>query len=275
MIPRLALRRVALTCVLLGASFLAIWEYERFRSTLPLLVYVTGWVLFGLMIALTGYNARKKLAFLPLFSSRAWFQIHVYTGLFTGLMFMLHLKWRVPTGWFESTLAWLFVGVTLSGIFGWWISRVIPKRMTTTGGEVLYERIPIIRRDLQAKAEALALKGIAESQATTLADFYTRELSGFFSAPQAFWPSFVNSRRRLSALLGDLVSTKRYLTSVEQVNADQMADLIRQKDAMDYQRASQLVLKGWLFVHIPLTYGLLIFSAVHVILVYAFSGGSR
>lgn len=275
MIHRLVIRRVALSCVLLIASGVALWEYRRFQVTLPLMVYLTGWTLFALMIALTGYNARKKLAFLPLFSSRAWFQIHVYTGLFTGLVFLLHLRWRVPTGWFESMLAALFVAVTASGIVGWWISRVMPKRMTTAGGEVLYERIPIIRRDLQRRAEALALKGISEAQATTLADFYTRELSGFFAARQGFLASVVSSRRKLAALLGDLESTKRYLTAVEKDNANKIAELIREKDAMDFQWASQLVLKGWLFVHVPLTYGLLVFSAVHVVLVYAFAGGVR
>ena len=36
-----------------------------------------------------------------------------------------------------------------------------------------------------------------------------------------------------------------------------------------------LTMKGWLFVHIPLTYGLLVFSVAHVVIIYAFSGGAR
>lgn len=275
MIHRLALRRVALWGVLLAASAAAVWKHEQLRPTHPLLVYLTGWILLALILALTAYNARKKLPFLPLFSSRTWFQIHVYLGLFTGVMFLLHLRWRIPNGWFEGVLAWLFVGVTVSGVLGWWISRQLPKRLTTVGGEVLYERIPIIRRELRLQAEALALKAIPDAGATTLAEFYTRSLSGYFAAAQPFWASILSSRRQLSALLDSLSETKRYLTAAEKTHADQLADLIRQKDAVDFQRAAQLVLKGWLFVHIPLTYGLLIFSALHVILVYAFSGGVR
>ncbi len=71
---------------------------SRLRTVYPRLVYLTGWILFGLILVLTAYNVRKKLAFLPLFSSRTWFQIHVYTGLFTGLAFLLHLRWRLPSG---------------------------------------------------------------------------------------------------------------------------------------------------------------------------------
>jgi len=51
--------------------------------------------------------------------------------------------------------------------------------------------------------------------------------------------------------------------------------LVRQKDGLDYHYALQLVLKGWLFTHIPLTYSLLLLTLVHVVLVFAFSGGAR
>ena len=275
MIRHLALRRGFFIGVLLAASAVAVWEHEKYRAEYPRLVYLTGWVLFGLILALTLYNVRKKLSFLPLFSSRIWFQIHVYTGLFTGLAFLLHLQWRMPTGAFEGILAGLFVGVTLSGIAGWWLSNVLPKRLTTAGGEVLYERIPVIRRDLRLKAEALALKAIPEAKATTLADFFARELSGYFSAPYNFWANLLGSRRSLNFLLGSLSETKRYFTTVEQENADTLAELIREKDAIDHQRTAQLIMKAWLFVHIPLTYGLIVFSGVHVVLVYAFSGGAR
>jgi hypothetical protein len=271
----LALRRSFFTGALLVASVAAVLEDEKLRAVYPRLVYLTGWILFGLILALTAYNVRKKLAFLPLFSSRTWFQIHVYTGLFTGLAFVLHLRWRPPSGWFELVLAGLFIGVTLSGIAGWWLSNEIPKRLTTAGGEVLYERIPLIRHELRLRAEALALQAIPEAKATTLADFYARELSGYFSAPHNFWASVLGSRRSLNFLLGSLAETKRYFTAVEQKNADELAELIREKDALDNQRTGQLILKGWLFFHIPLTYGLIVFSAVHVVLVYAFSGGAR
>lgn len=271
----LALRRGFYIGALLVASTAAVWEYRKFGPVYPRLVYLTGWILFGLILALTGYNLRKKLAFLPLFSSRTWFQVHVYTGLFTGLAFLLHLEWRMPTGWFEDVLAGLFVGVTLSGMVGWWLSNVLPKRLTTAGGEVLYERIPLIRHELRRQAEALALQAIPEAKATTLADFYARELAGYFSAPHNFWGNVFGSRRSVNFLLGSLSETKRYFTAVEQANADTLAGLIREKDALDYQRTAQLILKGWLFFHIPLTYGLIVFSAVHVVLVYAFSGGAR
>ena len=132
----LAFRRTVFAILLAGAIALAIGKYAQFRQTNPHLVYLTGWSLFALMLYLTAYNGRKKIPFLPLVSSRLWFQVHVYVGLFTGFVFLLHLQWHWPTGWFEVLLAVLFLGVTGSGLVGWWLSRSLPPRLTTAGGEV-------------------------------------------------------------------------------------------------------------------------------------------
>jgi len=268
-------RRAFCMVVLLVVSVLiAVW-HARLLATHPHLVYLTGWSLLGLMLYLTAYNSRKKLAFLPLLSSRLWLQMHIYLGLFTGLVFLLHSRGRWPAGWFESLLSGLFVGVTLSGIVGWWISRAIPKQLTTVGGEVPYERIPIIRRSLREQAEALVLKGIPVAKASTLADFYAGRLAGFFAGDNHFWAHVFGSRRSLSILLDQLAELGRFLNTEEKKTIGQLADLVRQKDALDFHAAKQLVLRGWLFVHIPLTYGLLVFSFVHVVIVYAYSGGAR
>ena len=52
------------------------------------------------------------------------------------------------------------------------------------------------------------------------------------------------------------------------------AQLVRQKDGLDYHRALQRALKLWLFVHLPFTYALMLFTLFHIVLVFAFSGGA-
>jgi hypothetical protein len=181
----------------------------------------------------------------------------------------------VPTGAFEGVLAALFLGVTLSGIAGWWLSRVLPRRLSSAGGEVPYERIPVILRDLRQRAEALVVSGIPSAGATTLADFYAARLRGFFAGSANLGPHLFGSTRAVNTLLADLGGVERYLNASERKAAQDLAALVRQKDALDLHRTTQLVLKGWLFVHIPLTYGLLVFIAAHVVIVYSFSGGPR
>jgi hypothetical protein len=275
MTVRRILHRFVYPAALFAAGAAAVWKFRRAEPGHPHMAYLTGWLLLALVVALTAYNARKKLPFLPLLSSQAWLRAHSWLGLFTALVFLMHLRWRAPTGAFEGVLAALFVGVTLSGIAGWWLSRVLPRRLTSAGGEVPYERIPVVLRSLRERAEALVVSGIPEAGATTLADFYAARLSGFFAGPANLGPHLFGSAHALNALLADLAGVERYLNAAERKTARELAALVRQKNALDLHRSMQLVLKGWLFVHIPLTYGMLVFIAAHVVIVYAFSGGAR
>lgn len=272
---RLSFRRAAMIVALTVASVWTLIAVDNFNAQLPHLVYLTGWGLLALMLYLTLYNSRKKLPFLPLISSRAWLQLHLYLGLFTGLVFLIHLRWHWPQGWFEAILALMFLGVTLSGLFGWWLSRTLPKRLTTAGGEVPFERIPVIRRSLQLQAEKLIVSGIVPANAATLADFYAARLADFFSGPANFRSHLVGSRRPLNHLLGQMAEVDRFINASEKKIVAELTELVRQKDMLDFHRAAQLVMKGWLFVHIPLTYGLLVFSVAHVVIIYSFSGGAR
>jgi hypothetical protein len=259
--------------VLAGAA--ALWEFPRARTAYPRLDYLTGWLLMAAVLFLTAYNGRKKIAFLPLASSRVWLRVHAWLGMLTGLVFFLHTRWRVPSSPFELALAALFVAVTLSGLVGWGLSRILPGRLTTAGGEVPYERIPVIRRVLRERAQELVLEVVPTAGTTTLADFYAARLSPFFSGPKGFASHLFGSARTLKGLLTDIDQLKRHLGDHEKSAAIELAALVREKDALDLHRSVQLVLKGWLFVHIPLTYGMLAFAAVHVVLVYSFAGGAR
>jgi hypothetical protein len=275
MTGRSLLNRLLVPAATALAAVAGTWAYRRAVPTHPQLVFVTGWVLGALILFLTAYNARKKLPFLPLGSSTLWLRAHAWVGLLTGAAFVVHLRGHLPSGRFNLVLSALFLAVTFSGIAGWWLSRVLPRKLTGAGGEVPYERIPVVRRALRERAETLVVAGIPAAGATTLADFYAARLSGFFAGPANLGPHLVGSHYALNAMLEDLGSVRKYLSVTEKSAAIELAALVREKDALDLHRAVQLVLKGWLFVHIPLTYGLLAFIAMHVVTVYAYAGGAR
>jgi hypothetical protein len=236
--------------------------------------YWSGWFLFAAMLFLTSYNARKKLTYPPLGRSATWLQLHVYLGLFTVLLFGLHVSLRWPNGAFETTLAGLFLGVSGSGVLGILLTRSIPGRLTVRGQEVIFERIPVFRRQLRDKAEELVVHCVEESDATTLADFYTEHLATFFDRSRQLWQHLEPSQRQRRRLIHDLHALDRYFSDRERTAAAELTELIETKDALDYHQALQSLLKGWLFVHIPLTYALLICSGVHLILVHAFKAST-
>ncbi len=249
----------------------ALWLNGKYNA-LPNYAFLTGWTLLAGIFVLAIYNVRKKLPFLPLGKSETWLQIHIYLGFFTTLLFVIHLNFRLPHGWFEVVLAWLFMLVSGSGLIGLFFSRVLPRRLATRGGEVVFEKIPAIRHALKTEAENLALG--AEAKSVVIAEFYTKRLAAFFGRPKNFWKHLAESRREVSGLLAELEDLRRFANNADKEKISQLAAQVRQKDGLDYHRALQLALRLWLFFHIPLTYGLMIFTVLHIVMVFAFSGGA-
>src|SRR5947209_6018170 len=91
------------------SSVLVVSLHAEYAGVMPGFAYLSGWVLFAVMLALTFYNARKKLSFLPLLTSEGWLQFHIYAALLTAVLFAVHVSYKIPTGWFEGALAWLYI----------------------------------------------------------------------------------------------------------------------------------------------------------------------
>ena len=130
----------------------------------------SGWILLAMLLFLASYNLRKKLTYPPLVSSATWLRLHVYVGVISIVGFLWHTGWRMPNGLFEGTLAAVYVGVAASGLVGLALSRLIPGRLTVRGQEVLFERIPLYRRQLRERAEEVIVASAIESGNTTLSE---------------------------------------------------------------------------------------------------------
>lgn len=264
-------RRTAIIVTAVAAAGLAVYF-----STLPKRLvdshYASGWVLLVIILVLASYNLRKKLPFLPLLRSSTWLQIHIYLGFMTIALFIMHAGVRISGG-LELTLAALYVTVAGSGVVGLFITRTFPRRLSVRGEELLFERMPIVRRDLHDRAADLAVRSVDETAATTIADFYRTRLAAYFAGFRHYWRHLIDSRRPLHEMASEIDSLDRYLSEKEKPFARELSMLVRIKDELDYQHALQKTLKGWLFIHIGFTYSLLIVAAAHVIVVYAFRGG--
>lgn len=266
-----AARRIRyLSVFLLLAALVVGWSLIQVIVLLPA-AFATGWLLLALVVGLAAYNVRKKLTFLPLGSSATWLQIHIYAGLLSCMVFLVHVGFRVPTGFFEGTLAVLYVAVFASGIGGLILSRVIPPRLATRGEEVLFERIPVFLKRLRDQVEEAVLSCLSETDTTALPSFYVERLKPFFERPRHFWRHLIHSSGPRQVLLEEIHAQRRFLNETERGRMAHIADLVCTKDDLDYHYALQWTLKAWLFVHVPLTYALLVFTVFHVVLVHAFS----
>ncbi|MBN4049859.1 hypothetical protein JYT84_00365 [bacterium AH-315-M10] len=268
----LGARRLRNTLLLLVFSGAALLAHLTYGVTLHRPDFVTGWLLFALMIALACYNMRKRLSFLPIGSSSAWLQFHIYAGLFTVVLFVIHVGLRFPNGRLELLVTALFAIVAGSGIIGIILSRTIPRYLAARGEEVLFERIPEMRRRLQQQVEDLVMRSAADSASTTIHDFYKEHLQRFFLGQRNFLAHIMGYQRVRHRLPQLIESWDRYFEEDERQVMHEIKELVCAKDDLDYQCALQALLKGWLFVHVPITQALLLFALLHGVLAHVYSG---
>jgi hypothetical protein len=248
--------------------------HTAYDLTLYQPAFLTGWLLLAAIVLLTLYNGRKKLSMVPIGTAATWLQWHVYIGLLAVLIFAMHINWSIPNGILERFLALFFVAVAGSGILGLYLSRRFAPMLTRRTEEVVLERIPQFIADLRGQAEELVLASAVETGSSSIADYYSNRLADFFAGPRHMRLHLQGSGRATFALMTDLDIMTRYLNDQEMVYADKLRQLVGRKDQLDYAYALQTVLKAWLFVHLPATYGMILLVLLHLLLVYAF-GGAR
>jgi hypothetical protein len=267
-------RRTFSICVTVLTAIIVLAVYTIGSGTLRQHGFLSGWILLALIVFLALYNVRKALPFLPLGSSASWLQFHIYCGFLTFLMFAIHVRFAVPNGVFECSLALIYLSVFLSGIIGLYMSRTYPRRLTDLGNEVIFEHIPVVRRQLQDQIESLLLKCNSEAATSALAEFYKDRIRPFIVGQHDVVSHLIlGSSWRYRSLVRAIADQNRYLNDNERQVLTEVESLVSRKHQVDTQYALQGALKMWLFFHIPATYALLIFAVFHSVLVHAWSGG--
>jgi len=268
----LSKRRLIQVGVILTGGFFILLIYIIFKVSLRSTSFLTGWMLFGLLVFLAFFNGRKKLPFIPLGTSAFWLKLHLYGGWLALFLFGLHMYPRGPQGLFGTILAGLFLIVALSGVVGIFLSRSLAGRLRIRGGEVIYERIPVLRRQLMERAEELSIQSVKEIDMQTIAQFYTQRLLPFLSGPKNFFWHLIESGAPWARLQADIAGLERHLDAREMEILNKLREVVSAKNDLDYHFALQSMLKYWLFIHIPVTFALLLFTFVHIILIHAFLG---
>ena len=264
------LQNAALTVsALLGVVAWTRWQ----ENTLGRADFHTGYLLLTATLFLALYNLRKKLPILTWTSSAGWFQTHIYVGLGSAIVFGLHVGWRVPGGILDGTLTVLYIATFASGLVGLYWSRTLPPKLARVSEEVIYERIAMLRGQVRNRAQQAVLDAVRTSGSTTLGEYYAQQLQTFFEKPRGLgyylWPT---SKVRREMLAG-LTSIGRYLSEPEQQHCEQLFALVRRRDDLDFHAAIQWRLKVWLFLHIGLTYPLVLVACLHGWLAHLFDGG--
>ena len=260
-----------------GCLFWLVWIYANGLRDPR---YLDGWVLAGGMGLQIAFHIAKTAGLSPKSATR-WRKLHIFAGYLVIAAFISHSDFTLPDAGFEWALWAGFVLVTLSGIFGTYLVWSQRAKGRIDEG-VSYDRIPALRTEL----ELAFLRAVAKTDTTAAAidlpglphdawitDLYTTHLGDFFQGPRNFAAHLIGSQRPLKRLTDAIDNLSRYVDQQSQAKLATIRNLVIEKDRLDFARVSLGLTRGWLFVHVPVTYGLIALTVLHILVVYSFSSG--
>lgn len=232
---------------------------------------ITGWALAVVILFLLIFNVRKRLSAFNLGLAKIWFALHVAFGFLTIAFFVIHAGVLWPIGLYEQLLSAGFWLVSLTGVVGTLITIYFPRRLTNTGLEIVYEKIPGEIFSLRASVEDILISCAKECRETTLQEHYSQTLAWYFRKPRFYWSYLIGGNADKAWLARHLGSVRRYLNTDEIGYLDQIQKLAERKSLIDEHFARQDIMKKWLLMHLPLSILVFAMSIWHVILIYSYA----
>lgn len=267
-----------LIAVISGGLFWLVWIYGNGLRDPR---YLDGWALAGGMSLQLSFHIAIKTASLSPKSAARWRKIHIFIGYLLIAAFISHSDFSLPDTGFEWALWVGFVLVTLSGIFGTYLAWSLPAKHGIDE-RIGYDRILTRRAELARDVHAAVAKSEPTAAAVALPapphdawirDLYAIHLRDFFQGQRNFTAHLIGSQRPLKRMTDEIDSLSRYVDQPSQEKLAAIRNLVVEKDRLDFARVYLALTKGWLFVHVPVTYALIVLTVLHVVVVYAFSSG--
>ena len=259
-----------------GGLFWLVWIYGNGLRDPR---YLDGWILaVGMGVQLYFHIAIKTASLSPKSAAR-WRKVHILVGYLLIAAFISHSDFSWPDTAFEWALSAGFVLVALSGIFGTYLAWALQAKHGIDDS-IGYERIPALRAELARDVQAAVAK--TDPPAPTIAlptpphdawimDLYTTRLRDFFQGQRNSIAHLIGSQRPLKRLMDEIDSLSGYVDPPSQEKLAAVKKLVVEKDRLDFARVYLVLTKGWLFVHVPVTYALVVLTVLHILVVHAFS----
>jgi hypothetical protein len=262
-------------------------------GTVPGLIY--GIAGFAFMAFVTLLALRKKFPIWRIGRTQTWMRGHLWLGALSLPLILLHAGFLFGHG-LTAIMMWLFAVVYASGIFGAWLQHTMPRRLLReVPMETIYEQIGHVREQLLDEADTVVADACgklevsvalpmavsatgAEALATVmrpaggdadetapLRDFYLKEMRPFVQAPNRSHPlADPVTASGMFAKVRALVPA-----SVEPAIVD-LESICEEERQLRRQERMHGLLHAWLIVHVPLSFALMVFAVVHIVMALRF-----
>lgn len=273
--------------IVAGLAVAAFWYHDPQEPPNggTVLGYTLGTIAALLIVLLTWFGVRKRRYASTAGTVQGWLSAHVYLGLALPVIVLLHAGFQF--GWNVHTLAFvLMVLVIASGLYGVFIYMRYPERMSENRGGAsrpeLFDQLEDLDNRSRRAAETLPedfrelvasgisrtqlgntlwtrLRGKDNSRVLLIADGQTRVVDNPGQEAALDWLADQQSR----ASDADSAAT-----------IGELSALLRNKRALLRQLREDLRLQAkmeiWLYLHVPLTAGLLMALAAHILTVFIY-----
>jgi hypothetical protein len=260
-----------------------------------------GSVGFAFMIFAGLLGARKKVPIWRLGRAQTWMRGHIWLGLLSFPLILLHGGFKFGFG-LTHWLMWIFLLVFLSGIFGAVLQHYMPRTIKERiPMETIYEQIGRVRGQLveeanhlveqacatltgnlsdasveqrAAAAAAGTMGGVTVATSLQIDEDSSGELRGFFQNKLKPFLERYGARRQPIANR-DMAKTmfdqlRLLLPANLHSTVEDLENICEEKRELDQQTLYHRILHGWLLVHIPLSYAVLVLGAIHAIKALAY-----
>jgi len=241
----------------------------------------SAFMLFALLLGL-----KKRVRTMRIGRAYWWMQGHVWLGTIAYPIILLHsgFRWGGP---FTQILMWLFTIVVVSGIIGIIIQQLMPEKLLReVQFETIYEQIEHVVEQLQSEADTIVhevvgeAKGeafetevvpagaaVATAEATNVKaakdfmEFYTNEVKPYLTA------HVPKNTKFTSELAAQVVFDHVRATMPKAMHTalTDLATIVEERRQLAQQKRMHHILHGWLIVHVPLSYALMLLAAWHAV----------
>jgi hypothetical protein len=275
--------------VILGAATAVYIPYARNSITGPrggsAMGFAFGIIGFTFMIFSGLLAARKKVEVWRLGRAQSWMRGHLWLGLLSLPMILFHGGFRFG-GPLTAVLMVLLILVVASGLFGAALQHYLPKVMTfEVPFETIFEQIDHVRAELLAEADELIARASApvklvagapsgdlaatadsvlgaEETLAPLRNFYAREIRPFLEDHRRRDQSLADEEKARGIFEG----LRRLLPAGMHETTTSLEEICAEARQLRRQVRLHHLLHGWLMLHIPLSFALLILGCVHAVM---------
>jgi hypothetical protein len=250
------------------------------------------------------FRARRTILGIPLGSARSWMAAHLWLGLLVVPLVALHAGFRFG-GTLSWLLAWSFIVVIVSGVFGLVMQNVLPRLMTEgVPEETVYSQIDEVGRQFADDAVRLACLyggGNRELEGDELEKIRGRRLAIAGAPrrvgtivprsryPQVDMPNDAVSPELNRALNDDVLAflrtgnsttgklaraidaawyfddLRRRVRPEARSAVDEIESLCNRRRQLNFQQRLHVWLHGWMSIHLPLSAAMVLLLMAHII----------